>query len=252
MNISEFKYEFDISWNNIMSNQAPGLSPYEISVFLTQSQDSIVKGIYNGTLTNPFESTEEARSYLSPLVLQGYPVKIQHQGNFPHITNGTILYDLNDIKDNTGETIEKPWFITYEGVIFGQYNKCFAGTEGIVKPITQDTYWEIHRNPFRKDNERRVLRLNFQQGDYNFAELVTEYSIDKYFIRYIRKPKPIILYTAQNPCNITIDGAHSNAEAGFTGEECCELNESLHRIILENAVKLAQQAWVMTRTQTKE
>lgn len=243
MTISEFKYEFDISWNNIMSNQAPGLSPYEISIFLTQSQESIVKGIYNGTLTNPFESTEEARSYLSPLVLQGYPTKIQHQSDFPHITNGTILYDLNDIKDNKGATIPTPWFITYEGVIFGQFNRCQAGAEGIVKPITQDTFWETHRNPFRKDNERRVLRLTFQQGDYNFAELVTEYSIDKYFIRYIRKPKPIILTDLSN-MGVTIDGE--------TAPQTCELNENLHRIILENAVKLAQQAWAMTRTQTKE
>ena len=243
MTISEFQYEFDISWNNIMSNQAPGLSPYEISIFLTQSQESIVKGIYNGTLTNPFESTEEARSYLSPLVLQGYPTKIQHQSDFPHITNGTILYDLNDIKDNHGKTIAKPWFITYEGVIFGQFNRCQAGAEGIVKPITQDTFWETHRNPFRKDNERRVLRLNFQQGDYNFAELVTEYSIDKYFIRYIRKPRPIIL-TDLTGLGVSIEGE--------TNEQTCELNEALHRLILENAVKLAQQAWVMTRTQTKE
>ena len=243
MTISEFKYEFDISWNNIMSNQAPGLSPYEISIFLTQSQESIVKGIYNGTLTNPFESTEEARSYLSPLVLQGYPTKIQHQSDFPHITNGTILYDLNDIKDNKGKTIPTPWFITYEGVIFGQFNRCQAGAEGIVKPITQDTFWETHRNPFRKDNERRVLRLTFQQGDYNFAELVTEYSIDKYFIRYIRKPKPIIL-TDLSDMEVTIDGE--------IAPQTCEINENLHRIILENAVKLAQQAWAMTRTQTKE
>jgi hypothetical protein len=161
---------------------------------------------------------------------------------------------LNDIKDNKGATIPTPWFITYEGVIFGQFNRCQAGAEGIVKPITQDTFWETHRNPFRKDNERRVLRLTFQQGDYNLAELVTEYSIDKYFIRYIRKPKPIILTELPNTSeeNITIDGFHNSTEAGFINDECCELNENLHRIILENAVKLAQQAWAMTRTQTKE
>lgn len=241
MTTSEFKYEFNISWNNIMSNQAPGLSPYEISVFLTQAQETIVKGIYNGTLTNPFESTEEARSYLSPLVEQGYPAKIQHQDNFPHITKGTILYDLNDIKDNKDNDLPKPWFITYEGVIFGQLNKCAEGTEGIVKPITQDAFWETKRNPFRKDNERRVLRLTFQSGDYNLAELVTEYSIKDYFIRYIRKPKPIIL---TNLSGVTIDGESQ--------EQTCELNENLHRVILDTAVKLAQQAWVMTRTQTKE
>lgn len=243
MTTSEFNYEFDISWNNIMSNQAPGLSPYEKSIFLTQTQDTLVKGIYNGTLTNPFESTEEARSYLSPLVLQGYPTKIQHQNKFPHITEGTILYDLNNIKDINNKDLAKPWFITYEGVIFGQSNRCSSGEEGIVKPITQDVFWDIKRNPFKRDNERRVLRLTFQSDDYNLAELVTEYSIDKYFIRYIRKPKPIIL-TDLTDLGVTIDGE--------TKEQTCELNDNIHRVILENAVKLAQQAWAMTRTQTKE
>lgn len=244
MNTSEFKYEFDISWNNIMSNQAPGLSDYEKSIFLTQSQEAIVKSIYNGTLTNPFESTEDARSYLSTLVLQGYPTKITHQSDYPHITNNTILYSLNDIKDIKGAGLPKPWFITYEGVIFGQSGRCSAGEEGIVKPVTQDMFWETKRNPFRKDNERKVLRLTFSNNDNNdLAELVTDYSIDKYFIRYIRKPKPIIL-TDLTDMNVTIDGEKQ--------EQTCELNDNLHRIILDNAVKLAQEAWVMTRTQTKE
>lgn len=31
----EFLNEFDVLYNNIMSNSAPGLNSYEISVFLT-------------------------------------------------------------------------------------------------------------------------------------------------------------------------------------------------------------------------
>ena len=96
MTINEFLYEFNIGWNNNMSNQAPGLTPYEISVFLTQAQEAIVKGIYNGTLTNSFESTEEARSYLTPLVIQGYPCKLNDQA-YSHITKGTLLYNLDEV-----------------------------------------------------------------------------------------------------------------------------------------------------------
>lgn len=247
MTTSEFKYEFNIMWNNIMSNQAPGLSSYEISVFLTQAQESIAKGIYNGSLTTPFESTEEARSYLSPLVRQGYPAKIQNQNAYPHITSGTILYSLDNVLDRNGNPLETPWFITYEGVKFGQSFRCQAGEEGIVKPITQDTFWETRRNPFRKDNERKVLRLSLNAGGINMVELVTEYKIDKYFIRYIRKPKPIIvedlpLDSDGNPV-ITIDGEYL--------AQTSELNESLHRVILEMAVKLAQQAWVLSRQKSE-
>jgi len=43
MTTTEFKTEFDIYWNNIANNMAPGLNGYEISSFLTQAQDRIIK-----------------------------------------------------------------------------------------------------------------------------------------------------------------------------------------------------------------
>ena len=39
----EMSNEFDILYNNITSNQAPGLDEYEKSVFLTKAQDEIIK-----------------------------------------------------------------------------------------------------------------------------------------------------------------------------------------------------------------
>lgn len=37
MTLQEFSDEFDVLYNNIMSNQAPGLDEYEKSVFLTKA-----------------------------------------------------------------------------------------------------------------------------------------------------------------------------------------------------------------------
>ena len=68
MTTQEMSNEFDILWNNIMSNQAPGLDEYEKSVFLTQAQEEIVTQLYNGTLGDGFESTEQNREYLSNLI----------------------------------------------------------------------------------------------------------------------------------------------------------------------------------------
>ena len=42
MNHLEFSSEFDILYNNIMSNTAPGLDEYEKSVFLTQAQEQLI------------------------------------------------------------------------------------------------------------------------------------------------------------------------------------------------------------------
>lgn len=44
---NEFSNEFDVLYNNITSNQAPGLDEYEKSVFLTKAQNEIVKAYFN-------------------------------------------------------------------------------------------------------------------------------------------------------------------------------------------------------------
>ena len=47
MTASEMKQEFDVLYNNIMSNAAPGLDDYEISVFLTRAQEELLKAYFN-------------------------------------------------------------------------------------------------------------------------------------------------------------------------------------------------------------
>lgn len=57
----------------------------------------------------------------------------------------------------------------------------------------------------------------------------------KYMIRYIRRPKPIIL--------IDLNGTNSLTINGFTNVTECELPEELHEEILQRAVELAKIAW---------
>ena len=53
MNNSEFSDQFDVLYNNITSNQAPGLNEYEKSVFLTKAEKEIVKNYFSaGSLGN--------------------------------------------------------------------------------------------------------------------------------------------------------------------------------------------------------
>ena len=46
MTLEEFSELFDVNYNNITSNQAPGLNEYEKSVFLTKAQDEIIKNYF--------------------------------------------------------------------------------------------------------------------------------------------------------------------------------------------------------------
>lgn len=221
MTTQEFSNEFDVLYNNIMSNAAPGLDEYEKSVFLTKAQEDIIINLYNGK--NPFgesfESTEEIRRYLSELN-KTYTTINKEEGN-TGISKYSIFFKLP----------EDLWFITYESVEFEDENLKCPNNIGIpVIPTTQDNYHRIKENPFRKDNERRVLRLD---SIGNLAELISRYNISRYLVKYLSKPTPIILSDLDN--GLSINGISEKTE--------CKLNSSLHRAILERAVDLAHAAY---------
>ena len=51
---TEWRIEFDLLYNNILSDQAPGLNDYERSVILTQAQEEVVITLYSGRRLEPF------------------------------------------------------------------------------------------------------------------------------------------------------------------------------------------------------
>ena len=219
MTTQEFSNEFDILYNNIMSNSAPGLNEYEKSVFLTLAQEAFVLDVYNGKYNeNSFESTEEVSDYINTLVRQAQ-ITDSTEGN--GISKKSVFYQLpNDL-----------WFITYESVILrDDALNCKNGQEVIVKPITQDKYYSISKNPFRGANDRRVLRLLSN----NKAELISKYRIESYLIRYLSKPEPIIL------ADLSSYGVTINDKTEITE---CKLNPAVHRILLNRAVQLAKSMW---------
>ena len=221
MTIQEFSSEFDILYNNIMSNAAPGLDEYEKSVFLTQAQEQLVVEIYDGRYSGEsFENTEESRRYLSNII-KDVTLTTQVTGH-TGVSKLSVFYEIpTDV-----------WFRTYEAVTFSDDKLgCANGTTGLVKPVTQDEYYTLNRNPFKGPNERRVLRLDVSD---RIIEVVSVYFIDSYYIRYLVKPDPIILD------DLTQYDTSINGESGISE---CKLNPVLHRAILNRAVLLAKNAW---------
>lgn len=211
----EFSIEFDILYNNISSNKAPGLNEYEKSVFLTKAQEQIVTELYSGrnTTYNSFEETEEQRRYLNTLVETKACNKHKNtiQNPFETVSDNSTLFDLpNNVL-----------FITYESARVNS-------KEVDVHPVSQDELSKILKNPFRGPSNNRVLRLDI--GD-NIVELISVNDIFSYKIRYIRKPNPIILTDLEDDLSIN----------GISEESECELDSSLHRTILDRAVALALQ-----------
>ena len=186
-------------------------------MFLTKAQEDIVTSLYRGNLIGEsFERTEELRRYLSDLV---------------------NTYDTNEKLECNGITINSYFFkipddvlfITYEAVV-SQDEKlgCSKNTTMEVVPVTQDEFHRIRNNPFRMPNKRRVLRLDIQN---QIVELVSYYEIDKYIIRYLKRPDPIILTDLPQGLSINKDELTKATE--------CKLNPAIHRMILDVAVNMA-------------
>jgi hypothetical protein len=107
--------------------------------------------------------------------------------------------------------------------------KCEGHTSLEVIPVRQDEYHRIKKNPFRGANGRRALRLDLSDG---VIEIVSKYAVSQYYLRYLRKIKPIIL----------TDLGSENSIRGISSATECELPESLHQMILERAVAAALQS----------
>lgn len=203
---------------------------YEKSYFLTKAQDELVIALYNGRNVSgeSFESTEELRRYLSNLVKEA---RLQPITN----TSGLVIGIGSNSKFFT--LPQDLWYITYEAVdIDGA--RCNALSPMDVYPVTQDDYNKTKRNPFRGANDRRALRLDLSDG---VIEIVCKYIVKDYYVRYLRKPKPIVLVNMPN--NLTIDGVGKKSE--------CELHEALHQRILERAITEALQSKITNNNDNK-
>lgn len=211
MTNQEFSNEFDILYNNIASNQAPGLDEYEKSVFLTDAQESLVLEMITGknNTRDSFEKTEELRRYLTDITKTSNPIQ-STKSTIKKISDKSTLY----------ECPQDLWLIVYESAKQ-------KGTSTVeVVPITHDEYARISRNPFRKATDCRVLRLDID----GVLELISNREIEEYNIRYIKKLSPIILEDL--PEGLSIKGNNKKTD--------CELNPALHEAILGRAVQLAK------------
>lgn len=104
MTNQEFSNEFDVLYNNITSNQAPGLDEYEKSVFLTKAQDEIIKSYFNPRLNKTQEGFDgnERRQIDFSMILKSeiiYPTKIVRSRNFEISTYNGNVYNNEQLKD---------------------------------------------------------------------------------------------------------------------------------------------------------
>ena len=237
MTTEEFSNEFDTlvdAYSQTLpfgtSQDPPYFNEYEKSVFLTKAQEQIVLMYYSTSMGgDSFETTEEVRRYLDQLV------KTEILINTSDVPKS--IYD--SFKHSIYQLPSDLWFIVYEQVKYaGNENNCINGFVAEIIPITHDSYYRTIQNPFRGPSRKRVLRLD---SGFNTVELVSKYDIERYQLRYLAKPNPIILTDLKD---LTIEGKNTRQE--------CLLTQSLHRKILELGVQLALQSRIKENKEDKK
>lgn len=239
MTTQEFSSSYDVlldsyaqaaSFGEEGSRASIQLNEYEKSVFLTEAQEELVLSLYTGRNSsgNSFEETEELRRCLSDLI---------DEANLLPLSPGPGMPIGIDSKSKFFQLPPNLWYITYERLSI-RNGKCDSHIEQEVVPVTQDEYNRLKKNPFRGTNYRRALRLDLSG---NRVEIVSDYTIDTYYVRYLKRLSPIIL--------APLDTEKIRNESTVTE---CELHESLHRKILDLAIENTLRSRGIGRQANKE
>lgn len=214
MTLTEFSDEFDIQFNSIAGASAPSIDIYEKSVYLTKAQLEIIKNKYtpkSNRLQEGFDLTEKRRRDLHTLI------KRVELTTFNNSQYGKIVKLPDDL-----------FLIVREDSIITIPN-CGDKIVDVI-PTTFDKYNNDRKNPFRKSNSRKVLKLDNSEG----VELISEYPVKVYIVDYIKNPSPIIIEDLSIVFpgeGLTIDGQYLPSE--------CQLHKNTHPEILNRAVELA-------------
>lgn len=220
MDHTEFSNGFDVLYNNIMSNAAPGINEYEKSVLLTKAQDEVLKNYFNpkgNKYQEGFDGSAKRQIDFSGLI---------------SVKEGTLL---------NGQAGFDPRAKIYRMPedVFLIINEALTTDTGVkqVVPISFDEYSRLMSKPYKEPLKYQAWRLITESSgsDDIIVELIPHSgeTVSKYTIKYVRRPKPIILVDlASEYGDVSINGVSTISE--------CELNPLIHEEILQRAVEMAK------------
>lgn len=235
MTTQEFSNTFDTLLNShrdikdfgkTQSYYSMELDEYEKSVLLTQAQDIIVKSYFDRTLNaqgQGFDDSERRQIDFSELISVKAPVKNEDEDTVKY-DDRSILFDmpkdilfmLNEkVIEKVGEKPGNSYIVIPLG--YKEYDRLMS--KAYAQPLKKQC-WRLFQNPSGVDLASELIPI---QGT----------TIDEYKIRYVRRPKPIILTNlagGEYSGGLDIDGVSVVSE--------CELNPIIHMDILVKAVEL--------------
>lgn len=236
----EFSDEFDVFYNNITSNQAPGLDEYEKSVFLTKAQDDVLKAYFDPRTNKPqqgYDGSEIRQIDFSMVtVVENYTGKVFFPAIFDPRANSKSIALATDILMLINErlTVTRDDKTEYLQVI----------------PVTYEDYRRLMSKPFKRPLKFQAWRLLNTSSGSNKADLIVgpTDTISEYSIRYVKRPRPIILsplgeLTLGGYVGAKADGTPTKVSSEAVNGIECELDPILHHEILQRAVELAKASY---------
>lgn len=239
MTNAEFSNEFDVLYNSITSNQAPGLDEYEKSVFLTKAQSDIIREYFNSRVdaTNGgFDGSQKRQYDFSGLIKTNVAALIASTPPAPLNPRAKYYAFPEDyfLSINEGILVGNTDYYSVISISYADYEKLMQ------KPYPyppKKAVWRIFTNVIKgTENGNTVSKV--------CAEIIGKFPADTglvYKIRYVKKPNPIILVDLSGE-GLTIEGKSTKTE--------CELPSQLHKEILEKAVTLAKITYQAGTTST--
>jgi len=220
MTANEMRNTFDIKYDSVTSLGAPGYEDDEISIILTDAQIKVVKRKYNARgnkYFKGFEGSEKRRKDLSELMRTANLTNADlsasqadvHRNGFFYDLPSDLLYAVSEVATTNIEDCE---LTTPDVPVYTQIE---------VQPVTHDEYNININNPHKKPYNKLVWRLDYNS---DIHELITNglYTVDNYFIRYIKRPLDIVV-------DLTTPGNQVDSE----------LDESIHGEIVDEAIRIA-------------
>lgn len=156
MTTQEFSNQFDVLYNNIMSNQAPGIDEYEKSIFLTKAQEELVRDYFNS------RNVKNA---------QGFDDNQKRQYDFSTLLSSVRLPDYTDtlgILSATNLAICNTAFDSRARIYIAPSDLFLAINESIedsvkrrysVLPISYDEYNRLMLKPYGFPLKRQAWRI---------------------------------------------------------------------------------------------
>ena len=235
MTPQEFSNEFDILYNNISSNASPGLNEYEKSVVLTKAEIEYCRNLFNpkgNKYQEGFDGSPKRQIDFHKLISVVNPTKITTDlSTYTKFDKRGVLYQM---PQNIMYIINETATITYDSDHTHDIN---------IVPITFDELQIFKSRPYKqpyKYHGWRLLDTNKNNGN-TISEIIvkTGATISDYTVRYIRFPKPIILFDLSTVTDYT-ETFGGLTILGETAQQTCALDESVHPEILQRAVEIAK------------